>query len=83
MALMPVKWNWEDALDKQLQKENDDKLFDIIHELLDHVFEAKNDILDLREEVEKLNTDMLDLYENQKDLNSKLQTVIEKVDKKK
>lgn len=44
MAVIPVKWNWEDALDKKQEQEYDDLLCSILHDLSDQIDRVNNRI---------------------------------------
>lgn len=58
MALIPVKWNWEDKLDKELNEEQNqkfnDKLCDILQEMVNQIFKAREDIEVLKERQNKV-----------------------------
>lgn len=47
MALIPVKWNWEDQLDKQNEKKHRDTLCDILETIVDDIYKIQQDISDL------------------------------------
>ena len=52
MAVLPVKWNWEDALDKKNQKEHDgSSTYIILESLSDNISEIQDSIYGLQKDI--------------------------------
>lgn len=85
MAVLPVKWNWEDALDKKNQKEYRgssnyilESLSDNISEIQDFINEMKEDIYKMQDDVSKMKSDIPDIQRRQSRLESQMRKVINK-----
>lgn len=85
MAVLPVKWNWEDALDKKNQREHNgssnyilESLSDNISEIQDFINEMREDIYTLQDDVSKMKSDISDIRRRQSRLESQMRKVIKK-----
>lgn len=85
MAVLPVKWNWEDALDKKNQKEHSgssnailQSLSDNISELQDFICEMKEDIYKMQDDISGMKNDISDIQRRQNRLESQMRKVIKK-----
>ena len=86
MAVLPVKWNWEDALDKKNQREHDgsstyiihESLSDTISELQDSVYARRKDIYKLQDDISKMKNDIYKIQRRQANLESQMRKVIKK-----
>ena len=85
MAVLPVKWNWEDALDKKNQKEHSgsssyilESLSDNISEIQDFINEMREDIYKMQDDVSKMKSDISDIKRRQSRLESQMRKVIKK-----
>lgn len=54
MAVIPVKWNWEDKLDKENEKEYNELLCDIIHRILNEIDKTNNEVRKLKKRQNRL-----------------------------
>ena len=71
MAVLPVKWNWEDALDKKNQKEHSGSSNYILESLSDNISEIQDFINEMREDIYKT-------QRRQANLESQMRKVIKK-----
>lgn len=85
MAVIPVKWNWEDALDKKNQKEHDststyilESLSDNISEIQDFINEMKEDIYKMQDDISEMKNDIYKIQRRQDKLESQMRKVIKK-----
>lgn len=85
MAVLPVKWNWEDALDKKNQREHNgssnyilESLSDNISEIQDFINEMREDIYKLQDDISKMKSDVSDIQRRQSRLESQMRKVIKK-----
>ena len=85
MAVLPVKWNWEDALDKKNQREHSgssnyilESLSDNISEIQDFINEMREDIYKMQDDVSKMKSDISDIRRRQSRLESQMRKVIKK-----
>ena len=83
MAVLPVKWNWEDALDKKNQKKYSgnstyilESLSDNISEIQDFINEMKEDIYKMQDDASKMKSDISDIQRRQSRLESQMRKVI-------
>ena len=85
MAVLPVKWNWEDALDKKNQKEHSgssnyilESLSDNISEIQDSIYGLQKDIYKLQDDISKMKNDIYKTQRRQANLESQMRKVIKK-----
>ena len=86
MAVLPVKWNWEDALDKKNQEEHDgsstyiilESLSDNISEIQDSIYGLQKDIYKLQDDISKMKNDIYKTQRRQANLESQMRKVIKK-----
>ena len=74
MAVLPVKWHWEDALDKKNQREHDgSSTYIILESLSDNISEIQDSIYGLQKDIYKLQDDISKMSEDKvKNINNKI-----------
>lgn len=85
MAVLPVKWNWEDKLDKKNQKEYNggsteilQSLLDSISEIQDFILEIKEDNFKMQDDISELKNDISDMQKRQDKIELQMRKVIKK-----